>query len=123
MVSRVGVNLNPEGLHKASLPGDTGSRFTSEHGEPLRLPSGTVCAKGVFVVVWGLGTTGLAPVGPKARLQPMSGAKPRFGFFGFLVFVLSFFSIPHDRFLRCRTLAPTTEFRFVVNCKGPQRNL
>lgn len=80
MASRVGVNLNPQGLQKASLPEDIGSRFTSEHGEPLRLPSGTIWAKGAFVVVWGLGTTGLAPVGRKALLHLMSGAKPRFVF-------------------------------------------
>lgn len=88
MSSQVGMNRNPQGLHKASPPRDTGSRFT-ERGEPLRLPRETLWAKGVFVVVWGLGTTGLAPVRRKARVHPMSGAKPR-----------------------CRTPAPTTEFSF-----------
>lgn len=73
MASRVGVNLHLQGLHKASLPGNTGSRFTSSEREgPLRLPlpRETVWAKGVFVVVWGLGTTSPAPVGRKAHLQP-----------------------------------------------------
>lgn len=72
MASRVGVNLHLQGLHKASLPENTGSRFTSESEGPLRLPlpRETVWAKGDFVVVWGLRTTGLAPVGQKARLQP-----------------------------------------------------
>lgn len=37
----------------------------------------------------------------------MSGATPRL-----IIFVLSFFSIPYDLFLGCRTPSPTTEFSF-----------
>ncbi|EDL06724.1 mCG147203 [Mus musculus] len=89
MPSRVGVNRNPLGLHKASPPRDTGSRFT-ERGETLRLPGETLWAKCVFVVVWGLGTTGLAPVRRKARVHPVSGAKPRL--FLFIYFLPCHFS-------------------------------